>query len=162
QITRPMRVTFSLVLVGVLGACSAVALPSALPQEQGDGQGVEVLTKGPVHEAYAEPETVNPEPGPIVPKQPPEAIEEVPPEERPEGDNVVWIGGYWAWDDERADFVWISGFWRQLPPDRDWLPGHWSQVEGGWQWTPGFWTERGQTEVQYLPEPPNSVDAGPS
>ena len=44
-------------------------------------------------------------------KLPPEAIEEVPPEQRPEGDNVAWIPGYTAWDDERGDFLWVSGIW---------------------------------------------------
>src|SRR5262245_36162754 len=119
------RATCCTLALGLLGLCST----AALTQEQGeDGQAPEVLTKGPVHEAYAEPETTNAEAGPIVPKQPPEPIEEVPPNEKPAGDNVVWIGGYWAWDDEHADYIWISGFWRQLPPDRDWVPGYWTQV----------------------------------
>src|SRR5262245_9044009 len=150
--------------IASLALFSAIALTrEARTQEQGqDNRGLEVLTKAPVHEAFAEPETVNPAPTPIVPKQPPEPIDEVPPDEKPAGDNVVWIGGYWAWDDERADFIWISGFWRQLPPDRDWAPGHWTQVQGGWQWAPGFWAQHTQAEVEYLPPPPASVDTGPS
>ena len=52
----------------------------------GVGQdGVEVLTRGPVHEAFAETVTFDPEPGIVVPKAPPADIEEVPPEQRPEG-----------------------------------------------------------------------------
>lgn len=154
-----MRATCCILALGLLGLFSAIVLS----QDQArDNQAFEVLTKAPVHEAFAAPETVNPEPAPIVPKQPPEPIEEVPPDEKPAGDNVVWIGGYWAWDDERADFIWLSGFWRQLPPNRDWVGGHWSQVQGGWQWTPGFWAAHAQTEVEYLPPPPASVDAGPS
>ena len=47
--------------------------------------GVEVLTRGPVHEAFAETITFDPEPGIVAPKAPPAAIEEVPPEQRPEG-----------------------------------------------------------------------------
>ena len=35
----------------------------------------------------------------------PAAIEEVPPEQRPVGANVAWIPGYWAWDDERNDYL---------------------------------------------------------
>src|SRR5687767_12022691 len=58
---------------------------------------VEVQTRGPVHEAYAQPFDATPEPNMAVPKAPPEPIPELPPEERPEGDNVQWIGGYWAW-----------------------------------------------------------------
>ena len=91
-------------------------------------QGVQVLTRGPVHEAFAETVTYDPEPGVIVPKAPPAAIEEVPPEQRLEGANVAWIPGYWAWDDERKDFLWVSGIWRDLPPGRQWVPGYWGQV----------------------------------
>ena len=90
-------------------------------------EGVEVLTRGPVHEAFAETVTFDPEPGIVVPKAPPAAIEEMPPEQRPEGANVAWIPGYWAWDDERTDFLWVSGIWRALPPGRQWVPGYWGR-----------------------------------
>ena len=80
-------------------------------------QGVEPLEKGPVHEAFAQPTAKNPQAGPIIRKQPPKAIEELPPEQKPEGDNVQWIKGYWAWDAERNDFIWVCGFWRVPPPD---------------------------------------------
>ena len=42
--------------------------------------GVEVLTRGPVHEAFAEAVMSNPEPGLIISKAPPTPIEELPPE----------------------------------------------------------------------------------
>src|SRR5947209_13806965 len=51
-------------------------------------QGVEPLDKGPVHEGFAQPTAKNPQPGPIIHKQPPKAIQELPPEQKPEGDNV--------------------------------------------------------------------------
>ena len=86
-----------------------------------------MLTRGPVHEAFAETVTFDPEPGIVVPKAPPAAIEEVPPEQRPEGANVAWIPGYWGWDDERNDFLWVSGIWRALPPGRQWVPGYWGK-----------------------------------
>ena len=89
--------------------------------------GVEVLTRGPVHEAFAETITFDPEPGIVAPKAPPADIEEVPPQQRPAGRNVTWIPGYWAWDDERNDFLWLSGIWRALPPGRQWVPGYWGQ-----------------------------------
>jgi hypothetical protein len=79
-------------------------------------EGVELLARGPVHEAFAEPIVDNPEGTLIISLQPPEAIDEVPPEYKPEGDNVIWIPGYWAWEDERKDFIWISGIWRNIPP----------------------------------------------
>jgi hypothetical protein len=54
---------------------------------------VEVLTRGPVHEAFAATVTFDPEPGFIAPRTPPDLIEELPPEQKPEGDNVEWIPG---------------------------------------------------------------------
>ena len=90
-------------------------------------QGVQVLARGPVHEAFAETVTYNPEPGVVASKTPPAAIEEVPPAQRPAGTNVAWIPGYWSWDDERNDFLWVSGVWRALPPGRQWVPGYWGK-----------------------------------
>src|SRR5262249_8665002 len=125
-------------------------------------QGVEVLAKGPVHEAYAEAVDVRPPPGPVVPKQPADPVEETPPDQKPEGDNVPWIPRYSEWDAAQDDFVGVSGFWRAPPPGRQWVPGHWQEVDGGWQWAPGFWAAAHQEEVQYVPPPPPTIDAGPS
>lgn len=125
-------------------------------------QGQQILTRGPMHEAFAETVTFNPEPGIVVQKAPREIIEEMPPDQRPEGANVTWIPGYWGWDDERNDFIWISGTWRDLPPGRQWLPGYWSQSGAGYQWTSGHWADAGLSETVYLPEPPVSVEMGPS
>jgi hypothetical protein len=123
---------------------------------------VQVQTRGPVHEAYAQPVEQNPQPGPVVAKQPPDPITEVPPDQKPEGDNVQWIPGYWAWDDARNDFLWVSGFWRNVPPGRKWVPGHWTRAEGGWQWVAGFWAAASQPDVTYQPPPPDSLDYGPA
>ena len=100
--------------LAIFGTCLVLdrAGYCAEPSDTGDEQDAEVLTRGPVHEAFAGVITSNPEPGAVVPKAPPAAIEEVPPDEKPEGDNVAWIPGYWAWDDERTDFLWVSGVWR--------------------------------------------------
>ncbi|MBM3981831.1 MAG: hypothetical protein FJ304_16460 [Planctomycetes bacterium] len=147
-------------------------LPAARPaQPEQPGEGPEVLAKGPVHEAFATTAEA-PVASPIVPKQPPEPIEELPPDQKPEGDNVQWIPGYWHWDDEGAKFIWISGFWRQPPPGRMWVPGSWREAKGGWQWVSGFWQEvnpnpqpdRGpaQPEIEYLPQPPETVELGPT
>ncbi len=133
-------------------------------------KGIEVLTKGPVHEGYADAVDPNPKPTPIVTKAPPKLIEELPPNQKPEGDDVVWIPGYWSYDEDRKDYIWVSGFWRKPPPGRIWMPGNWRKVGDGWQWVPGFWgtaaqkTEQidPQSELQYLPEPPESLDQGPS
>jgi hypothetical protein len=102
---------------------------------------IEILTRGPVHEAFAETIVFDPEPGLVIPKSPPAAIEELPPQQQPEGDNIAWIPGYWAWDDDRDDFIWISGIWRAVPPDRQWIPGYWAPASNGAQWTSGYWAD---------------------
>jgi hypothetical protein len=125
-------------------------------------QGVDVQTRGPVHEAFAEPTTTQPEQSQVVTKQPPDPIEELPPDQKPDGDNVQWIPGYWHWDDEANDFIWVSGCWRDVPPGRRWLAGHWQEVSGGWVWVAGFWATENVDQVQYLPPPPPTVDQGPT
>jgi len=153
--------------LSLLGGLALLAFPFALVWGQTGTDpavqpGVEVLTHGPVHEAFAEPADPDPRAQPIVPKQPPDPVEEMPPDQKPEGQNVQWIPGYFAWDDETSVFLWVSGCWRDVPPGKGWVPGHWEQLEGGWQWSPGFWADLQQTQVQYLPTPPLTLDAGPS
>src|SRR5690242_18352860 len=98
------------VLAGLFLCGAAYAQDENLLGAEADvPEGVEVLTRGPIHEAFASPITGEVEAGLVVAKQPPGDIEEVPPEYRPEGDDVIWIPGYWAWEEERQDFVWISG-----------------------------------------------------
>jgi hypothetical protein len=162
------------VLILALSLTQAPAQPPPPPQPASgqppgadpNGDGIEVLARGPVHEAYAG--TVE-QPGPsdIVPKAPPEPIEELPPDQRPEGDNVQWIPGYWHWDLEREDFIWISGFWRIPPPGHIWVPGSWQEMAGSFQWVPGFWQEivpqqPVQPEITYLPPPPQTIEVGPT
>jgi hypothetical protein len=132
---------------------SAPAAPAELPPVP---QGVEVLTRGPVHEAFATP-TTEPVPTTPVTKAPPKPLEEMPPEQKPEG-AVVWIGGYWAWDDDRKDYLWVSGTWRTAPPGKRWVAGYWREEGTQWQWVPGFWSqaeaEKTHQQVAYLPQPP--------
>src|SRR5262249_38977895 len=126
---RAMKIHFVLLacslLVGaaMLGQVPGGKVQPPAEQIQPGSEGQEGLARGPGHEAFAEPVTSQPPPMPIVPKKPPEAIEEMPPDQKPAGDNVVWIPGYWSWDDDRADFLWVSGLWRDMPPGRHWLPG---------------------------------------
>jgi hypothetical protein len=131
----------------------AVSTPAQDPNfgNQELPQGAEALTRGPVHEAFAAPVVFNPTAGVIAVKSPPAPIEELPPDQKPEGD-IVWIPGYWSWDEERQDYIWISGIWRDPPPGMTWVPGYWVEVDGG------FDTE----EVEYLPEPPQSLENGPN
>ncbi|MDY3559431.1 hypothetical protein R5W23_000424 [Gemmata sp. JC673] len=178
---HPRLRLFPATLLGGLMLCVAIAcapaqepIPLRTPGEQPNAQpdptalpeGTEVLAKGPVHEAFAA-TAETPVASPVVTKQPPEPIEELPPDQKPEGDNVQWIPGYWGWDEDTEQFLWVSGFWRDPPPRRLWVPGSWRQVQGGWQWVAGFWQEPNreqptQPEIEYLPEPPVSLEAGPS
>ena len=147
-----------------------VPLPgqAPLPTQGGpEGQvprGVEVQARGPIHEAFATP-TGEPKPTGAVNKKPPAALDEMAPEERPEGD-MTWIGGYWAWDDDRADYLWVSGCWRAKPQGKDWVPGYWREQAELWQWVPGFWAnaatkEAPAQEVTYYPEPPAPPQLAP-
>ena len=125
---------------------------------------VQVLTRGPVHEAFAETVNFQPQPGMIVRATPPAAVEELPPEQKPDGANVIWISGYWAWDDEQNQFIWVSGIWRNVPPGRQWVPGYWRQPgDGQSQWISGYWADTSTAEVTYIPTaPPASLESGPN
>jgi hypothetical protein len=125
------------------------------------------MTRGPVHEAFAGPVVFDPKASEIIAKQPPQPVQEMPPDQKPAGDNVQWIPGYWAWDDQRNDFLWVSGIWRIPPPGRQWVPGYWTGAQGGYQWVPGSWAPVPAADAnvqtqQYLPAPPASIEAGPN
>jgi hypothetical protein len=122
---------------------------------------VEVLTRGPVHEAFAETIVYEREPDVIVMKAPPDLIEEVPPSQAPSAANVAWIPGYWGWDEDRDDYLWISGIWRTAPPGRQFVAGYWTRSGHGFAWTSGFWADANDNEIEYLPEPPATVESVP-
>lgn len=144
-----------------MGLDTSEAQTEALPVKE-DSEA-EVMTRGPVHEAFAETLQLNPQPGVVVTTQPPAPVEELAPEQKPEGENVVWIPGYWAWDDEQSRFFWVSGTWRNTPPGRRWVPGFWNPVAGGHQWVSGYWApvQQEAARTEYLPEPPASLEYGP-
>jgi hypothetical protein len=154
------------VLVGLAASTSIAQLlmptvesdtPPALP----DQEQPEVLSRGPVHEAFAEPVNLQYQAGLIAPERPPPNIEEVPPSERPQGQQYVWIPGYWSWDADRRGYIWVSACWRVAPPRMSWVPGYWAQVAAGWEWVAGFWTPAGVQEIEYLPAPPTAGDMEP-
>src|ERR1035437_2745514 len=157
---RPATLVIALLVVTPLGGYRLAAqdTPPATPaQEQ-----PEVLSRGPVHEAFAAPVDMQLEEGLVAPGQPPPNIEEVPPAERPQGQQFVWIPGYWAWDADRNGYIWVSACWRVAPPTMSWMPGYWSQVAGGWEWAAGFWAPVGVREIEYLPVPPPTDDLEPN
>ncbi|HZU37091.1 MAG TPA: hypothetical protein VFA18_14315, partial [Gemmataceae bacterium] len=139
--------------------------PPPAPQQATDqgaqpaaDQSIQPLASGPVHEAFAEPSVRGPVPTPVVPKQPPQPIQEVPPDQKPADETAIWIPGYWAYSVDTQDFIWVSGIWRVPPPGYQWVPGYWTQAEGGWQWVPGFWQQANTTELSYLPAPPDPIN----
>ena len=132
-------------------------VPPATPSQEQP----EVLSRGPVHEAFAEPVNTQQQAGLIAPDRPPPSIEEFPPEERPKGQQFVWIPGYWSWDGDRRSYIWVSACWRVAPPRMSWVPGYWSQVAGGWEWVSGYWAPAGVREIEYLPAPPSDNDVAP-
>lgn len=146
-----MRILFASALIALAGL--SIGLGTA--QDPAAPPGVQVEARGPVHEAFAAPTVREPEAAPVIPKKPPEAIEELPPETRPEG--TVWIPGYWAWDEEGEEFLWVSGLWRLPPPQRTWLAGYWREVDGGWQRVSGYWAVEAQQQIEVWPTPPEAV-----
>ncbi len=122
----------------------------------------EVLNEGPIHEAFAQPVDLNPQAGIMAPNEPPADIVENPASEKPQSSAYVWIPGYWAWDSQEKDYIWVSGCWRKPPVGMSWIPGYWNKVPEGWQWVPGFWIPTSRAnQIEYLPEPPELVDNGP-
>ena len=122
----------------------------------------EPMARGPIHEAFAEPLALDDQKLFIAPKAPPEKIEERPPKVPSDGKNMIWIPGYWAWDDEREDYIWVSGVWRNVPQGRSWVPGLWEQLDGGYRWSPGYWGPA-NTQAQHVPTPPpESLESGPT
>jgi hypothetical protein len=134
------------------------------PAEAKADDGVQVENRGPVHEAFANPgaPTRGGE-GYNAPKAPPPPVPELPPDEKPTGDNVTWIPGYWQYDGEKKDFIWVSGFWRNAPPGRVWSAGEWKVENGQHRYIPGYWKQTNENSWRVdLPEPPKSVEAGPN
>jgi hypothetical protein len=142
-------ITLALTAGLLYGEASEVTPPTPVQEQP------EVLNRGPVHEAFAEPVDLQVQEGLVAPTQPPPNIVENPPAERPAGNQFVWVSGYWGWDGERNSYIWVSGCWRAAPPNRYWVPGYWTHVPEGWQWVPGFWTPVTDVQqIEYLPAPP--------
>jgi hypothetical protein len=120
------------------------------------------MSRGPVHEAFATQVNASLRAGAIVAKRPPAPIDEVPPDVRPDGPDVVWIPGYWACE-EGGEFIWTSGVWRRCPPGQRWVPGYWTQAENGYRWVAGTWVAADAGGIAYLPYPQQaSLERGPT
>ena len=149
-------------------APSDAALPNdaAIPNDAAAldldaSEDFDVLTSGPVHEAFADLVPLDADELLTVDREPPQPVDEVPPEVQPDDDSV-WVPGYWNFDPQIEDFVWVTGVYRKPPPGRRWVPGYWTEVDDGWQRIPGFWAPIEEQTVNYLPMPPASLELGPS
>ncbi len=160
-------------LAGVLMilACGAVLTFGQVPPpppvasvsgDDAEAPGVDVLTRGPIHEAFAQPINAGGMKLLVVPNKPPEPIDEIPSSVKPVDPSAIWIGGYWSWADDCKDFIWVSGVWRVPPPNMQWIPGYWAQVGGGYQWASGFWSPAAQPQATYYPAPPATQERGPT
>jgi hypothetical protein len=152
------RIALAWLLLSTLGP--GLVVSRALAQD--DEDGMTVLARGPIHEAYAEPTVRGPAATPIIPKKPADPIPEIPPDQKPDDENAIWIPGYWAWDPGSEQFLWVSGIWRVPPPGMQWVPGYWNAVDDGYQWVAGYWSPA-EAEQQYLPKPPDPIaEAAPA
>ena len=146
----------------------AVAEAEAIPGSESAVQELQgsPIESGPIHEAFAEPLELTPKPTKVLKKAPPANIEELPPTTKPTSSRVKWIPGYWAWDAQRDDYVWVSGVWRRSPVGRVWVAGRWEHVEGGYQWVSGSWMKADEdgelAEQESAPLPPDSLEEGPT
>jgi hypothetical protein len=157
-----MKTTIALVVIMVFAVSPLYGEDATQPPPTPSEEQPEVLTRGPVHEAFAEPVDLNTQPSLVAPTQPPANITENPPAERPTGNQFVWVPGYWAWDSDRNGYIWVSGCWRAAPPSRYWVPGYWSKTDMGWEWVPGFWASTSNVQqIEYLPPPPAIADVEP-
>lgn len=151
---------------GSIESTSAAGKPEA-PAEVAHQDGVEFLARGPIHEAFAAPAIRGPRSAAVIAKEPPKPVAELPPDQKPEGDNVQWIPGYWAWNDDTSDFLWVSGTYRTVPPARQWVPGYWNRTDDGWQRVSGLWADQDKDHIELLSMPPpepieEAVPAAPS
>jgi hypothetical protein len=149
-----MRIAVMTLMMLALTAGRLYGSDTDQPPPPPDQEQPEVLTSGPVHEAFAEPVNLEAQAGLVAPEEPPAKIQEIPPADKPQGNQFVWVPGYWAWDADRHGYIWISACWRAAPPQMCWVPGYWARVPEGWEWVPGFWTPAGTQKVEYLPVPP--------
>ena len=159
--THP-RITLAMIGISMFVVCGQWPGPAAaqvnidvggVHVHVGDGpppppEGVVVLTRGPVHEAFAQPVILDEGAAFMISRRPPAPLDEIVPDQKPEGVHVLWIPGYWSWDGDRNDFIWVSGCWRAVPPNNSWVPGYWAQSARGYQWIAGFWDTADAQEIE--------------
>jgi hypothetical protein len=116
--------------------------------------GVNVQARGPVHEAFGRPWEAVATPLSVMRQKPPEPIAEEPPDQRPAGANVRWLPGYFQWDIDNKDYIWVTGCWRNIPEGRRWVVGYWATVAGGYYWIGGHLAAEQEQDFQIVEQPP--------
>lgn len=130
---------------------------------QPTSEGYDILLRGPIHEAFAVAggnavEALSP----AAATPPPTQVNERPPTLDEGTDEHQWIPGYWSWNNDLSNYVWVSGLWRRSPPGRTWIPGQWTEDKDGYRRSSGYWAEQSTAHVAGLPNPPASIDNGPN
>lgn len=109
----------------------------------------------PVHEALVT--RVSPlAPIEVISQQPPAPRYEQPPAQP--NPNMQWIEGYWAWDRDARDFVWVCGIWRLAPSSHSWVSGYWQNSNNGYWWVGGYWNKDGSLALVSKKAPPNAPE----
>src|SRR5438876_33090 len=86
--------------------------PAVGPEPGPDvAKGVEVVARGPVHEAVA------------APGNPPEV-------------DMFYVPGYWQWN--VTHYVWRPGYWRRVQPGYVYVPAHYRWTPSGYVFIPGY------------------------
>jgi hypothetical protein len=137
-------------LASLVGISLAVIVLGARPASA----QVEVLEDGPVHEGFVTPVTDVTALDAIEHAPPPEITERIPPKP---SDDVVWLKGYWEWNEGRGDegdWEWVGGTWRRPPPGRHWIDGFWLECDAGWVRVKGFWSQVPPDGLAFIEDPP--------
>ncbi len=137
MVRRGLFFLWSLALFSSLGSLQAGELKAA--------------DAGPLHEAFVTPIMGSPILE-AVSFLPPKTLQENPPSAPAIG--LVWIPGYWGWDNQIEDFIWVTGVWRKPPPGMNWISGFWDQSEVGHVWIRGFWYKSVPEKLSYTDLPP--------
>jgi hypothetical protein len=59
------------------------------------------------------------------------------------GPDYVWIDGYWAWDYNYREYVWVQSHWELAPyAGAYWIPGYWEYYRNRYRWVAACWLPR--------------------
>ena len=54
--------------------------------------------------------------------------------------NLMWMPGYWAYDQDQGDYYWVPGAWVEAPYDGAlWTPDYWDWYGGRYRFHRGYW-----------------------